>query len=189
MLCKNSSSKYQCCVYHHAIQETIALALKARVSLCPPTNSSLAGCGKASKSFLLCGWTNSQAFLSLVEGVQLQPTGLHPGNDLSQARQKAGDGVNCLWYHDNVQQHVAGATNATSCLRKMLSKMTWDTPTPKKALLGRQTKSPITTVLELLSFSDRNGKHHPKTFLQLSSKKAASKPAVVTAAVDPATGP
>lgn len=39
--------------------------------------------------------------------VQLQPTGPHPGTDLSQARQKAGDGVNCLWCKDNVQQHVA----------------------------------------------------------------------------------
>lgn len=31
---------------------------------------------------------NSRAFLSPVEGVQLQPTGLHPGTDLSQARQE-----------------------------------------------------------------------------------------------------
>lgn len=61
----------------------------------------------ANLAFLLSGWTNSRAFLSLVEGVQLQPTGLHPGTDLSQARQKAGDGVNCLWYKDSVLWHVA----------------------------------------------------------------------------------
>lgn len=67
----------------------------------------------ANLAFLLCGWMNSWAFLSLVEGVQLQPTGLHPGTDLSQARQKAGEGVNCLWYKDDVQQHVAGGPVVT----------------------------------------------------------------------------
>lgn len=44
----------------------------------------------ANLASLLCGWMNSRAFLSPVEGVQLQLTGLHPGTDLSQARQKAG---------------------------------------------------------------------------------------------------
>lgn len=67
----------------------------------------------ANLAFLLCRWMNSRAFLSLVEGVQLQPTGLHPGTDLSQARQKAGEGVNCLWYKDDVQQHVAGGPVVT----------------------------------------------------------------------------
>lgn len=61
----------------------------------------------ANLAFSFSGWTKSQAFLSLVEGVRLQPTGLHPGSDLSQARQKAGDGVNCLWYKDNALRHVA----------------------------------------------------------------------------------
>lgn len=61
----------------------------------------------ANLAFLLCGQTNSRAFLSLVEGVQLQPTGLHPGTDLSQARQKAGNRVNCLWYKEDVQWRIA----------------------------------------------------------------------------------
>lgn len=114
MLHKNSSLRYQCCVYHHIIQETISLALCIRDSVCPATNGSLADCGKlANLAFFLCAWMNSRAFLSSVEGVQLQPTGLHPGTDLSQARQKAGEGVICLWYKDDVWQHVSGGPVVT----------------------------------------------------------------------------
>lgn len=71
--------------------------------------------------------------------------------------------------------------------------MTWDQKKKKKekrALLERQIKLPITTVPEELFFSERNEKHHLKAFLQLYSKKGASKQAVVIiTGVDPATGP
>lgn len=67
----------------------------------------------ANPAFLLCRWMNSRAFLSPVEGVQLQPTGLHPGTDFSQARQKFGEGIICLWYKDDVQQHISGGPVVT----------------------------------------------------------------------------
>lgn len=108
MLYRHSSPGYQRCVYHHIIPETITLALSMRASPCAPLTAVWLLVGTpANLAFLLSGWTNSRAFLSLVEGVGLQAAGPHPGTDLSQARQKAGDGVNCLWCKDNAQQHVA----------------------------------------------------------------------------------
>lgn len=65
----------------------------------------------ANLASLLCGWMNSRAFLSPVEGVQLQLTGLHPGTFPGKA--ESWEGVSCLWYKDDVQQRVPGGPVVT----------------------------------------------------------------------------